>query len=130
MALSNAAAMAAQHAAIKRQDTRAPLLINTDDARLMPNVPRILANPKYRVYHGDPKADLTARMAYLKSGGQGPARAVVAEDITPFDVNKASKDELIAFAANEYGADLDAGSDIRTLRKKVAELADAAGALA
>ena len=66
MALSNAAAMAAQHAAIKRQDVRAPLLINTDDARLMPNVPRILANPKYRVYHGDPKADRAARMAYRR----------------------------------------------------------------
>lgn len=130
MALSNAAAMAAQHATIKRQDTKAPLLIHVDDGRLMPNVPRILANPKYRVYHGDPKADRASRLAYLRSGGQGPARAVVADDIAPFDIDRASKDELIAFAANEYGAALDPATDIRTLRKKVAGLAGAAGELA
>ena len=40
------------------------------------------------------------------------------------------QDELVAFAMNEYGAALDVTADIRTLRKKVAELADAAGSLA
>lgn len=120
----------ATRASTRRQDLKAPLLINTEDGRLAPNVPNIRALPAYRIYHGDPKADLAARMAYLGSNGHGrPGRTVVA-DVEPFDVSKATKDELIAFAASEYGTELDAGTDIRTLRKRVAELAEAAGSLA
>lgn len=48
---------------------------------------------------------------------------------TAFDISKASKPELVDFAANEYGVALEDG-DIRTMRRKLAELAEAAGTLA
>lgn len=130
---AQAEAMANRQASTKRQDTSSPLLINIKDGRLMPNVPNIRSLPDYRPYHGDPKANTATRMAYLRSGGHGANRApapVIFEDVQPFDVSKATKDELIAFAMNEYGLALDASADIRTLRKKVADAADAAGSLA
>lgn len=127
---AQADAMATRQASIKRQDSAAPLLINIEDGRLMPNTPNIRALPGYRVYHGDPKADLDARMAYLRSGGHGRKHTPVMDDAQPFDVAKATKEELLAFAMNEYGAALDVAADVRSLRKKVMELADAAGSLA
>ena len=129
---AQADALAARQASVKRQDGAAPLLINTEDGRLMPNAPNIRALQGYRVYHGDPKADLKTRMAYLRSDGHGKHNTPVvsADDVQPFDVSKASKEELIAFAMNEYGAALDVAADLRTMRKKVMELAEAAGSLA
>lgn len=127
---AQADAMATRQSSIKRQDSAAPLLINIEDGRLMPNAPNIRALPGYRIYHGDPKADLKARMAYLHSGGHGRKHTPVLDDVQPFDVSKATKEELLSFAMNEYGAALDVTADLRTLRKKVMELADAAGSLA
>jgi len=127
---AQADAMATRHASTKRQDTSSPLLINTKDGRLMPNVPNIRLLQEYRPYHGDPKADITTRMAYLRSGGHGRTVTAASVDDHPFDVSKATKDELVAFAMNEFGAALDPTADIRSLRKRVAELADAAGSLA
>ena len=112
-----------------RQDKKTPFLINVDDARLIPNTPLNAKNPKYRVFLGDYRASEAERVAFLKSGGLGVGkRAVVlpAAD-EPFDIGKAQKDELIAFAFEQYQAVLDPSTNIRTLRKKVAELASGAG---
>ncbi len=127
---AQADAMATRQASTKRQDGAAPLLINTEDGRLMPNAPNIRALQGYRVYHGDPKADLKTRMAYLRSDGHGRKHTPVLDDAQPFDVSKAPKEELVAFAMNEYGVALDVTADLRTMRKKVMELAEAAGSLA
>lgn len=127
---AQADAMATRQASVKRQDSAAPLLINIEDGRLMPNAPNIRALQGYRVYHGDPKADLKTRMAYLRSGGHGRKHTPVLDDAQPFDVSKAPKEELIAFAMNEYGVALDVTADLRAMRKKVMELAEAAGSLA
>lgn len=114
-----------------RQDKKIPFLINVDDARLIPNTPLNAKLMKYRPYMGDPRASEAERRAFLASEGRGPGkRAVVmpaAEDLAdkPFEIANASKDELIAFAFDQYQEVLDASTDVRTLRKKVAALAAA-----
>lgn len=121
-----------------RQDTKTPFCINVKDGRLMPNVPEILAHADYRPYKGNYKASLDERMAYLRSGGFGGAakRAVVmpVEDTVPvaeeepFDIAKASKDELVAFAFDQYQEVLDPSTHLTTLRSQVTKLAKAAAA--
>ena len=127
--LQSQASLAAQHAgAGRRQDSAVPLLINTRDARLVPNVPNVRRLPEYRPYHGAKDASLEARLAYIRSGGGAPA-VTATTSATAFDISKASKPELVDFAANEYGVALEDG-DVRTMRRKLAELAEAAGTLA
>jgi hypothetical protein len=108
-----------------------PFLINIDDGRLIPNVKRIREHrgAKYRVYTGDPKASIDERMAYLKSGLGRPGRrgvvnsAAVVEE--PFDIAKASKEDLVAFAASEYGLALDSAKSLKVLREEFAKAAEA-----
>lgn len=111
-----------------RQDKVNPLLISTEDGRLLPNIPHIRKNPKFVIYSGDVKATLEERMLYLRSMGRAPgARRVVNtaldDDSKPFDVGTATKAEIIEFVLIEYGQDLDSKVDIRTLRKQVVDLA-------
>jgi len=111
----------------QRQDKQHPLLINTKDGRLMPNVPRIRKKADYAVYTGHPKATLEDRMRYLQSlGGTGGARrrVVNSADDEPFDIGKATKQELVDFATSEYQANLDVKVDHRILRKQVQALAE------
>lgn len=132
MAVSEAteARMIAERQARNKQDKKYPHLINIDDGRLLPNVPNLAKHPKYRVYHGDPKATSGERLRYLASqlGGRAAHRAVVnsQEDVAPFDVGTATKEELIAFAQTEYDLELSSNTDIRTLRKRVADAAQRA----
>lgn len=111
-----------------RQDRKIPFLIHVDDARLLPNTPLNARNPKYRPYLGDYRASEAERMAFLRSGGFGGGKRPVKMpmDDDTFDIGKASKDELIAFAFEQYQKVLDQGTDIRTLRKEVAALVQAA----
>lgn len=113
-----------------RQDKKTPFLINVDDARLIPNTPLNAKNPKYRPFLGDYRASEAERVAFLKSGGMGIGKRTVVMPSAdePFDIGKAQKDELITFAYEQYQAVLDPSTDIRTLRKKVAELASGAEA--
>ena len=115
-----------------RQDKKTPFCINVKDGRLMPNVPEILAHPDYRPFKGNYKADRNERMAYLRSGGFGGAkRAVVmptADEVPqveeePFDIAKASREELVAFAFDQWAEVLDPSTHLTTLRSQVAKLA-------
>lgn len=112
-----------------RQDKKVPFLINIDDARLVPNTPLTARLMKYRPFHGDYKASEAERRAYLATESRGPTkRAVVMSEEAPaveqpFDISTASKDDLIAFAFDQYQEVLDPSTDIRSLRKKVAALA-------
>lgn len=100
----------------RRQDKNCPLLIR-DDGMLFPNVPLVAKKPNFRPYRGDPKASLEDRLAYLQGFGQ---RRRVNYDPSveeePFDLTKASADEIIAFAMEEYGAALDAETPLPELR--------------
>lgn len=111
----------------QRQDKSHPLLINIKDGRLMPNVPRIRNNKKaqYVVYTGPAKATLEERMRYLQSMGRNGGRRVVdsSSEDAPFDIGKASKQELVDFALSEYQTQLSLETDHRKLRTQVKELA-------
>lgn len=104
-----------------RQDKRTPFLINQDDGRLYPNTALVAKNPKYRPYHGDVRASEAERMAYLE-GRETSTRRRVVMDPEPFNLSRATADEIVAFAMEEFGAALDADKDINDLRAECFKL--------
>lgn len=125
------AKMAASRAArVSKQDKKHPMLINVEDGRLMPNVPLLRKNAKYRVFMGDPKTPLADRMRILETQGIRNRAAVVdssqqAADAPEFDIGKAQRADLVKFALETYGATLDAAGDthMNKLRAQVRTLA-------
>lgn len=129
MAISEAAEqrMIAARNARNQQDKKHPFVINIKDGRLLPNVPTLRAHPDYRVYTGDPKAAVEDRLRFLSVAGHRP-RVVDSEEgeqapPPPFDIAKASREELVAFAASQYDATLDPGAHLNALRAQVRALA-------
>lgn len=123
-----------------KQDRKTPFVINIHDGRLMPNTPRIRLKKDYRPYHGRGSASIEERMAYLRTEGRGmPAKAPAVVDSDnfpvgeppppPFDISKASKEELITFAASQYGKVIEPNVHFMTARKMVREFARQAGEL-
>lgn len=108
-----------------RQDKKVPFLIR-DDGMLFPNVPLIGKKQNFRPYHGDVNASLEDRLRYLQ-GLQSKRRVinteVVADEEAPFDIAKATKDELIAFAQDQYGSTIDPALHMNKIRSMVANLA-------
>jgi len=108
----------------KRQDKRTPFLINEADARLYPNTELMRKRPGYRLYHGDPKADLATRKRFLL--GLTQRREVKydanADALPEFDLNTAGVDEILTFATEQYGVVLDPNLPIARLRRKVYDL--------
>lgn len=130
MAISEAAEqrMIAARAARNKQDKKHPFVINIHDGRLLPNVPNLRAHSNYRVYTGDPKASAQERLRFLSVAGHRPR--VVDSEVSgeqppppPFDIAKAGRDELVEFAASQYGAALDPGAHLNALRAQVRALA-------
>lgn len=135
--------------ALNAQSREYPLLIHIEDGRLVPNVPRlggqkadkslnkpfIASHPKYRVYMGPPKAKLEERMRILATQNMTGNAAVVDTTLptTPaheFDIGKAGRSELVIFAFENYGVQIDndkGNEHVMTLRAKVRDLARAAG---
>ena len=127
------------------QDKRHPMLINVKDGRLIPNVPKLRTHKDYRVYMGDPQAPLVDRLRILQTQGLLHAAAVVDSQNNlehlkmgtveaagePFDIAKASREQLKAFAIENYGVGLDEKGDthLMTLRAQVRDLAKAKGDL-
>lgn len=142
------AALANAVNATSKQDRKVPFLININDGRLFPNIPKLSKGltakfgKNYRPYHGPVRATLEQRMQYLRSEmGTGAGRpigpAVIdSEDAEfvapppPFDISKASKEELITFAATQYGKVIAPDVHFMTARKMVREFAKQAGELA
>ena len=139
--------LAAATNALSKQDAKTPFLINIHDGRLFPNIAKLRKGntakfgQNYRPYHGPAKATQEQRMQYLRSEVGTPARAVgpvvidseEAEFVPPpppFDISKASKEELITFAATQYGKVIGPDVHFMTARKMVREFAKQAGELA
>ena len=102
----------------RRQSRECPLLIR-DDGMLFPNVPLVAKKQNFRPYRGDPKASLQERLNYLSGYGQSRRRQVnydPSADDTPFELSKASAQEIVDFALLEYGIELDASKDLPELR--------------
>jgi hypothetical protein len=114
-----------------RQNKECPFLIR-DDGVLYPNVPLIAAKNNFRPYRGALDASLEERMNYLK-GIPGRRRVVntaqQADEDAPFDIAKASKDELIQFAEEEYGLTIDPATHLNKIRADVGRMAAAGGQL-
>lgn len=143
--------LAAAHQARNAQNRKRPLLINIDDGRLMPNVPRLGGRPevrdnqtgrvlepaipphaKYRVYMGDPNAPLADRLRILKVGMGAELAPIfdVQPTAQPFDIATASPAELVAFAQQQYGLNLSPNTPEHLLRGRVKAAAEKANDLA
>ena len=122
-AVSNARARA-------RQDKKTPFLIHVDDARLIPNVEKLRKHPKYRVYTGPAGAKEAERRAWLDSmSGSGALHRQAIVESKPFDISKASVDELVMFASDQYGVLLDPKEHHNKLRAQLRKLAETHGDL-
>lgn len=125
--MQSAETLESRHAAARkrtRQNKQDPLLICLEDGALFPNVPNIQKKPNFIVYQGDPNASLDERMAYVRSmkGGRGGRRGVT-NSLAPFDIGKATKEELFDFALTEYDTELK-DAPLMVLRKQVQALAE------
>jgi hypothetical protein len=110
----------------RKQDTVNPMVININDGRLMPNTPRLRVHKDYRVFTGDINATLPDRMRWLTGAKRQPIRVVnTQEAANEFDLGSASKEDIVTFAFEEYGAVLEPTQDIRKLRKEVIRLFEA-----
>lgn len=105
-----------------RQNKAVPFLIR-DDGMLYPNVPLVAKNPRYRPYHGDPKATLKQRLDWL-AGVQAPQRRKVVLEPEPFNLSHATAEEIVAFALEEFGAALDPETPLKLLREQCFNLAN------
>lgn len=114
-----AAAINARNA--RRQNKAQPWLIR-DDGQIFPNVPLLAKRKNMRVFTGDINAPLEERMRYLQ--GMPGKRRVVFEEAEPFNITKASKEELVAFAFDEYSEVIDPAEHINKVRALVCRLAD------
>jgi hypothetical protein len=110
----------------RRQDTQIPFLINTDDARLVPNTKLTRTNRKYIPYLGKVSDDKETRFAFLKHGNRRRVVDTSAQEEV-FDVGTADAQQLVAFALDEFGAMLSEDTPIRKLRREVMQLAEVAG---
>lgn len=117
-------AVAAQQRGAKRQNKEHPLLIR-DDGVLFPNVPLVAKKPNFRVYTGSPKASLQERQQYIKMGGLRKVPALVNTEPEPFDVGRATKEDIILFAREEFGMELDISKPLARLREDLVALARA-----
>lgn len=118
----------------RKQDRANPMLININDGRLMPNTPIGREDPNYRVYTGPLTATLAQRMQIIEATIKGPRTRVVASqpiiEAEQFDVSTATKEELVAFAFDEYGVVLDSKLDRRVMCKQVMAAGERAAATA
>lgn len=110
----------------KRQDRVNPMVIHIENARLMPNTPRLRVHKDYRVYTGDPTDDLETRKRWLKGVDRRTPKVIDSTpDAAPFDVGTATADDLVMFAFENYGKVLDSALPPKKLREAVKALADA-----
>lgn len=110
----------------KRQDKTNPMVIHIENARLMPNTPRLRVHKDYRVYTGNPTDDLETRKRWLKGVDRRTPKVIDSTpDAAPFDVGTATADDLVMFAFENYGKVLDSALPPKKLREAVKALADA-----
>lgn len=116
----------------KKQDRTNPMVINIDDLRLMPNTPRLRVHAKYRVYSGPIDASKADRQRWLDGALRHLPRKVInsAADEPPFDIGTASKDDLVTFAMENFGTQLEFNKPLKALREEVLKLAELEGNIA
>lgn len=124
------ASRVADKRAMSRQHKEVPFLIR-DDGMLFPNVPLLARRANLRPYHGDLHASMEERRAYVRQTTKARRvinTAVLPDDAAPFDIAKATKGELIAFAEAEYGYTVDPATELGKVRTEVTRLANLSSA--
>lgn len=115
-----------------KQNKATPFLINIKDGRLIPNNVNTAMELDYRPYHGDVKISRLERLKNLQGVPANSRTRLINSmpdvDPTTFDLGKATKLEIIAFAMDEYALPLSEETDVRTLRKQVQAAAERADA--
>jgi hypothetical protein len=110
----------------KKQDKTHPHLVNVKDGRLMPNTPKLREMADYRVYDGPIDGTREQRLAWVKKViARNPVKIVNTQVEESFDIGKASKDDLVTFAYEQWGQTLDIAKPLKVLRDEVAKLAGA-----
>lgn len=110
----------------KKQDRVNPHVINVHNGRLMPNTFALRNHKDYRVYTGPKGADESERMRWLASAGRRTPKVIDSSADAPvFDIGKATKEDLVIFAMENYGAKLNPEQPLKELRTAVATLAKA-----
>jgi hypothetical protein len=108
----------------KKQDKTHPHLVNVKDGRLMPNTPKLREMADYRVYDGPIDSTREQRLAWVKKAiGRNPVKIVNTQVEESFDIGKASKDDLVTFAYEQWGQTLDIAKPLKVLRDEVSKLA-------
>lgn len=103
----------------QRQKHNPPLLIRDPDGSLWPHTELTAKKTNLRPYYGDPRASLTDRQRYLKGLGARRQVSFTAAPEEPFDIGKASLEELQSFAQDQYGLVLDPSRPLKQLREQV-----------
>lgn len=110
----------------KKQDKEHPHLVNVKDGRLMPNTPKLREMADYRVYDGPIDGTREQRLVWVRAAlKRNPVKIVNTQEQETFDIGKASKDDLVTFAFEQWGATLDSAKPLKMLRDEVAKLAGA-----
>lgn len=112
-----------------RQDRTNPLLINVETGMLLPNTPLLRRHPKMRLYTADKDLPVEERMRWLSGATKRAAAPKVinsVEEENTFDMGKATKDELIVFAFDNFQVTLPSALSPKQLRTEIAKLAAAA----
>ena len=112
-----------------RQDRTNPFLINVETGMLLPNTPLLRRHPKMRLYTADTDLPLDERMRWLSGATKRAAAPKVinsVEEESTFDMGRATKDEIIAFAYENFAVTLPSALSVKQLRAELARLAAAA----
>jgi len=118
------------------QSKNPPLYVNIHDGRRVPNVQNMRKHVDYRPFYGDPAMSDTDALATLSQAGHQrvgvrvtASRPII--DIETFDLSSAKRDEMLAFAADEYpDLELDPKAHPMTIRKLIMAAAERAKAAA
>lgn len=110
------------------QDKKTPYLIHRDTGRLLPNVEKLRKHPKMVPYTGSPKASHDERMRFVRTGTFRKVVDTTAQDaeldLPPFDLGTATKEQMIAFAKEEFGLDLNPNAPPHIMRAQIKKAAD------
>ena len=109
-----------------RQNKQVPWLIR-DDGIIFPNVPGIAKKKNFRPYRGKLDATLEERLNYLKGLPVNRQKFTLSEPLDEeppvFDLKRATRDECVQIALEQFGVTLDPSKHVNTLRAEVARLA-------
>lgn len=106
------------------QDRKVPFLIHRTTGRLLPNVEKLRKHKDMIPYNGSVKASLSERMRLIRTGSNREiTQSQPDEALPPFDLSKATREEMIEFAQVEFGIALNPNAPPHILRNQIKKAA-------